>query len=553
MTLGMKFIESRKREYRRRGYWGDATLADYWDMAVLSAPEKTAVTDLQGTSYTYHELDEAAGKVAAFLRDIGVRPGDFVSFQIPGWAEFTVIYVACLKAGAVANPILPCYRAKELSYILNKCESKVFFCPSEYRNFGYLPMVHTLISQVPSLKKYIIVEKEKKMNEGNTLAQVIQNYYPLAENIRRSADDLAAVLFTSGTESFPKGVMLTHNNIIASEKAFAASLNITYLDVILMPAPTAHAIGFHHGVTVSFIVGAKNVLQDRFQPEISLELIAREKCTCSMGPTPFLYDILHTLKNKEYDTSSLRFFLCGGAPIPRHLVKEALEAGVKVMGIYGSTESVPHAAPRLDDPPERTVCTDGKALPGIEIKVVDESRRLVVAGIEGEEASRGPNVFVGYLKEPELTAHVLDDDGWYYSGDLCTMDDAGYIRITGRKKDVIIRGGENISSTEIENILLQHPNVRETGVVAMPDSRLGERACAYVVLHDASKGLTLEEVRLFFAQKKVAKCKCPERIEIVTSLPRTASGKIQKFLLRQDIKNKMAGVSVSTNQVALCK
>lgn len=543
MSLGIKSIESRKQEYRQKGYWGDATLADYWKMAVLSSPEKVAVIDQQGTSYTYAELDDLAGRLAAYLKEVGVEPGDFVSFQLPGWAEYTVIYGACLKAGAVVNPILPNFRAEELSFVLNKCQSKVLFIPTEFRNFDYPGMVRTLMPKIPSLREVVMVEKDKKANEGMTLGRVIREFSPQAGNSIRSADDLAAVLFTSGTEGFPKGVMLTHNNIISSERAFAAALNVTYLDVMLMPAPVAHATGFHHGVTLPFIVGAKSVLLDIFNPDTSLELIERERITCSMGSTPFVYDILRSLQKKKYDISSLRFFLCGGAPIPRHMVKEALEAGFKVLGVYGATESVPHTAGRLDDPLERIISSDGVAVPNVEIKVVDEARQPVPVGVEGEEASRGPNVFVGYLKEPELTARVLDDEGWYYGSDLCTMDDDGYIRITGRKKDIIIRGGENISSNEIENIILQHPNVREAGVVAMPDQRLGERACVYLVLKNADQGLTMEEMTAFFEEKNVAKYKYPERLEIVESLPRTASGKIQKFMLRQDIKSKLEQVN----------
>lgn len=539
MALDMRINEDRRREYRQAGYWGDATLADYWQMSVLSSPDRTAVIDLQGTRYTYAELDDAAGKVATYLRENGVMPGDFVSFQIPAWSEFTIIYIACLKIGAVVNPICWGYRADELIYVLNKCESKVLFIPSEFRGFDYPSMLSSLKLKLPRLREIVVVEKEKKCSEGNTLSKILEEYPPLVINYPRNSDDLAAVLFTSGTESFPKGVMLTHNNIIAAEKSLAAAMNITHLDVMLMPAPTAHAIGFHHGVTLPFMFGARSVLQDVFKPEITLELIEREKCTCGMGATPLVYDILRTLKKGKYDISSLRLFMCGGAPIPRHMVKESMAAGIKVIGVYGSTESVPHTAVRLEDTLEKIISTDGAAVPGVEVQVIDESGQPVLAGEQGEEVSRGPAVFVGYLKEPELSAKVLDDEGWYYSGDLCTMDNDGYIRITGRKKDIIIRGGENISSIELENILLQHPNVREVGVVAMPDPRLGERACAFVVLNDRDKGLSLEEVGRLFEEKSVSKFKYPERVEIVESLPRTASGKIQKYILRQDIKDKL--------------
>lgn len=540
MSLRIQFNKTQKNLYRQRGYWGDATLADYWNMAALSAPEKVAVIDRQGTSYTYAELDDLAGRIASFLKETGVKPGDFVSLQLPNWTEFVVAYIGCLKAGAVVNPVVAGYRSDEVAYILNKCESKVLFIPAEFRNFDYLQMIRSIAAKIPCLKKVVVVEKETKVKSNVlTLSQIIRDYSPIKERSIQSADDLAAVLFTSGTEGIPKGVMLTHNNIIASERAFTANFNITYTDVLLMPAPVGHATGFHHGVTASFMVGARSVLQDIFKPEISLELIKRESCTAGMGVPSFVYDILRVLQKEKWDISSLRYFLCGGAPVPRHMVQDALEFGFKVLGVYGSTESCPHTAPRLDDPVERIICSDGVALPGVEIRVVDEFHQIIPRGVQGEEASRGPNVFVGYLKEPELTDKVLDNEGWYYSGDLCSMDDEGYIRITGRKKDVIIRGGENISCVEIENILLQHPNIREAGVVAMPDPRLGERTCAYVVLNDPNLGLTLEEIKCFFASKKVAKCKYPERIEIVKCLPRTASGKIRKYLLREDIQSKL--------------
>lgn len=537
--MEIKFSEDRKQEYRKMGYWGDATLADYWETTVLRSPEKIAVIDLQETIYTYAELDDAAGKVATFLKKVGVKPGDIVSVQLPGWSEFTVIYVACLKIGAVINPICTRSRADELLYILNKCETKVLFIPSEFKNYDYQNMLISLAPKIPSLMTVVVVEKEKKVINGITLEKIISEYSPLESNSKCSADDLAAVMVTSGTESFPKCVMLTHNNIIASEMAFAASININYLDVMLMPAPVTHATGFHHGVTLPFMLGAKSVLQDIFNSETSLSLIEHEGCTVSMGSTPFVYDILIALKKKKYNISSLRFFICGGAPIPRHMVKDSLKAGIKIIGCYGATESVPHTIVRPGDPIEKVLNTDGLAVPGTEIRVVDEKRQPVPTGVEGEEASRGPNVFMGYLKEPELTERVLDEDGWYYGGDLCIMDNDGYIRITGRKKDIIIRGGENVSCNEIEDLLLQHPNVRETGVVGMLDERLGERVCAYVVLNNPKKGLTLEEIKAFLYKKNVCKGKHPERIEIVESLPRTMSGKVQKFVLRKDIKEKL--------------
>ena len=543
MSLGMKISEFQKREYRKKGLWGDATLADYWKMSLLKFPEKVAIVDLQGDSYTYSEIDDAANRLAHFFIQKGVEPGDFISVQLPDWAEFLIIYVACLKTGAVINPVLPNARELELTYILNKCQSKMLFVPCWFRKCDYTNMIKSLSKQVTSLKEIIVVEKGREIKEEKesiTYASIIQNYPALNKEIRSNADDLAAVLFTSGTEGHPKGVMLTHNNIIASERTFTNYLDINDFDVILMPVPVAHASCFHHGVTAAFMLGAKCVLLDIYKPHLCLELIERERCTCGFGSTSIVYDLLRTLPKGNYDISSLRFFMCGGAPIPRHMVKQGIKAGFNVIGVYGSTESVPHTATSPNDTSEKIIQTDGKALPGIEIKVVDEARNSVPTGFQGEEASRGPNVFVGYHREPEKTDKVLDDEGWYYSGDLCTMDEDGYIRINGRKKDIIIRGGENISSVEVEDILQQHPNVYEVAVVAMPDPRLGERACAYVVLNNPAIPFTLEDVKVFFDKMHVAKFKYPERVELVDRLPRTGSCcKVKKYILREDIKKKL--------------
>ncbi|WJV65465.1 medium-chain fatty-acid--CoA ligase [Pectobacteriaceae bacterium CE70] len=546
MTVTIKFNAARRELYRQQGYWGDASLADYWHQAVKAAPEKNAVIDNQGASYTYAELDRAAGCLATYLLACGIQPGDRVAFQLPGWCEFTLIYLACLKTGAVSVPLLPAYRETELLWTLNKSQARVLFVPTKFKNTCPMEMITPLRCQLPYLEQVVVVDKLAPALSATSLSQVLQDYPPLEYPIKVHGDQLAAVLFTSGTEGVPKGVMLTHNNILASERAYCATLNLSWLDTILMPAPLAHATGFLHGVTAPFLIGARSVLLDIFNPVHCLTLLVREKCTCVMGATPFVYDLLCTVQQQHCDLSSLRFFLCGGTTIPKKITRDCLQVGIKLLSVYGATESSPHAVVKLDDPLSRVINTDGIAAPGVEIKVVSKDRSLVPRGEEGEEASRGPNVFMGYLDEPELTARSLDDDGWYYSGDLCRMDEEGYIKITGRKKDIIVRGGENISSREVEEILLEHPYVREAGIVAMPDERLGERSCAYVVLKEPSHKLTLEDVIAFFGRKRVAKYKYPEYLVVVDNLPRTASGKIKKYLLRQDIIQRL-GLTPATS------
>ncbi|MFG5901704.1 medium-chain fatty-acid--CoA ligase [Escherichia coli] len=539
MKVTLTFNEQRRAAYRQQGLWGDASLADYWQQTARAMPDKIAVVDNHGASYTYSALDHAASCLANWMLAKGIESGDRIAFQLPGWCEFTVIYLACLKIGAVSVPLLPSWREAELVWVLNKCQAKMFFAPTLFKQTRPVDLILPLQNQLPQLQQIVGVDKLAPATSSLSLSQIIADNTPLTTAITTHGDELAAVLFTPGTEGLPKGVMLTHNNILASERAYCARLNLTWQDVFMMPAPLGHATGFLHGVTAPFLIGARSVLLDIFTPDACLALLEQQRCTCMLGATPFVYDLLNVLEKQPADLSALRFFLCGGTTIPKKVARECQQLGIKLLSVYGSTESSPHAVVNLDDPLSRFMHTDGYAAAGVEIKVVDDARKTLPPGCEGEEASRGPNVFMGYFDEPELTARALDEEGWYYSGDLCRMDEAGYIKITGRKKDIIVRGGENISSREVEDILLQHPKIHDACVVAMPDERLGERSCAYVVLKAPHHSLSLEEVVAFFSRKRVAKYKYPEHIVVIEKLPRTASGKIQKFLLRKDIMRRL--------------
>ncbi|EED0143983.1 medium-chain fatty-acid--CoA ligase [Escherichia coli] len=539
MKVTLTFYEQRRAAYRQQGLWGDASLADYWQQTARAMPDKIAVVDNHGASYTYSALDHAASCLANWMLAKGIESGDRIAFQLPGWCEFTVIYLACLKIGAVSVPLLPSWREAELVWVLNKCQAKMFFAPTLFKQTRPVDLILPLQNQLLQLQQIVGVDKLAPATSSLSLSQIIADNTPLTTAITVHGDELAAVLFTSGTEGLPKGVMLTHNNILASERAYCARLNLTWQDVFMMPAPLGHATGFLHGVTAPFLIGARSVLLDIFTPDACLALLEQQRCTCMLGATPFVYDLLNLLEKQPADLSALRFFLCGGTTIPKKVARECQQRGIKLLSVYGSTESSPHAVVNLDDPLSRFMHTDGYAAAGVEIKVVDDARKTLPPGCEGEEASRGPNVFMGYFDEPELTARALDEEGWYYSGDLCRMDEAGYIKITGRKKDIIVRGGENISSREVEDILLQHPKIHDACVIAMPDERLGERSCAYVVLKAPHHSLSLEDVVTFFSRKRVAKYKYPEHIVVIEKLPRTASGKIQKFLLRKDIMRRL--------------
>ena len=313
----------RRALYRRQGFWGDATLADYWHQSVRAVPDRTCVVDSQGGRYTYAQLDKKAQRLAGWMHTIGVGRGDVVALNLPGWAEFTIAYVAALKLGAIAMPLLPAWREAELSWALDWCEAKVVFTATAFRKSRPIEMLAKLAQHLPRLSAVVAVEKmaplapSLRSQEGvYAFEDVIAGAEPLLTPIPADADEVAAVLFTSGTEGRPKGVMLTHNNILASERAYADRLNLTWRDAFLMPAPLGHATGFLHGVTLPFILGGKSLLLDIFRADDCMNLFEAEKATCVLGATPFVFDILEELRQHPRDLSSLRFFLCGGTTIP---------------------------------------------------------------------------------------------------------------------------------------------------------------------------------------------------------------------------------------------
>lgn len=532
------------------------TLRDCWHASLAANPDKTAVIDAQGMALSYAEVDLLAARIARYLADCGINSLDVVSCQLPGWVEFLPIYVACLKLGAVINPIPPNLRYNELKHILSACNSKVLFVPRRFRKMQYCEMAVRLRKVVDSLRVVIAVDKKGEGSVLPTFRDMVEEDVAspmsraesdaVARACQICPDSLAALVFTSGSEGQPKGVMLSHSNIIFAETSFASFFHIHASDTMFMPAPVAHATGFHHGVTMPFVMGATSVLLDVFTAARAIELIKAHRCTVTMAATPFLYDIVQTIEQGgEYDFSSLRFFLCGGSPPNIPLSQTAGQMGLRVLNVYGSTESVPHMGtplrPVSDHMDSLALCP----MPGIQVRVLDRQGRDVPQGEEGEEVSYSPAVFMGYLREPELTAKVLQADGWFHSGDLCRRNADGTYSITGRLKDIIVRGGENISSLAVENVLLKHPKVKDAAVVGMPDERLQERICAYVVLHDKTDSLTCQEVFDFFLTQDIAKQKFPEHLEILDEMPRTASGKVRKTLLRQWIAEKLRGSSVA--------
>lgn len=538
----LKINPGQRDEYLKKGYWSDKTLLDCWEETVKKYPHREYVKDDRGFRYTYRQLDEAASKVAAFLLDKGIKPQDMVSYQVPIWSEFVIITIACFKAGAVAYPIAMSYEEKELIRTLNITESKVYFGPTYFYKTDYEKRILSVKEEIPLLSSIVLLDFVKKKTSNNhTLQEILQCYEPLKEEdcVHLKGQDLAVLLCTSGTTGGTKGVLLTHDNVRYSEETFNKELLLTKDDIMFMPAPLNHATGFHHGIIAPMLLGAKVVLQQKYRCREAIDLMNREKCSYSMGATPFIYDILKELETNGGSLPFLKFYLCGGAPVPGYMVQRAWKFRILLCEVYGSTESVPHVFVRPKEALSLNGTTSGRAMEGVEVRVVDEEGNDVPPGMPGEEISRGPNVFIGYLKARDITDSALDDDGWFHSGDICVMDEAGNIRIIGRKKDMIVRGGENLNANEINDKLEGCPGIGDHTVIGMPDDRLGERICAFVVPLLGYEQLSLSDVIGYLVKTNVPKRFWPERLELISKIPHTNSGKVKKYLLKEELMKRM--------------
>lgn len=538
----LKINPGQRDEYLKKGYWSDKTLLDCWEETVKKYPHREYVKDDRGFRYTYQQLDEAASKVAAFLLDKGIKPQDMVSYQVPIWSEFVIITIACFKAGAVAYPIAMSYEEKELIRTLNITESKVYFGPTYFYKTDYEKRILSVKEEIPLLSSIVLLDFVKKKTSNNhTLQEILQCYEPLKEEdcVHLTGQDLAVLLCTSGTTGGTKGVLLTHDNVRYSEETFNKELLLTKDDIMFMPAPLNHATGFHHGIIAPMLLGAKVVLQQKYQCREAIDLMNREKCSYSMGATPFIYDILKELETNGGSLPYLKFYLCGGAPVPGYMVQRAWKFRILLCEVYGSTESVPHVFVRPKEALSLNGTTSGRAMEGVEVRVVDEEGNDVPPGMPGEEISRGPNVFIGYLKARDITDSALDDDGWFHSGDICVMDESGNIRIIGRKKDMIVRGGENLNANEINDKLEGCPGIGDHTVIGMPDDRLGERICAFVVPLLGYEQLSLSDVICYLVKTNVPKRFWPERLELISKIPHTNSGKVKKYLLKEELMKRM--------------
>ena len=539
------FLPSERVE-QATGLWLDRLLVDDLDDARNATPERTAfvgTNSMSGASasLTYAQFGAAVDQIAVGLMGLGVDAGDVVAFQLPNWWEFTALMYACNRIGAVANPLMPIFRERELRYMLGFAEAKVAIVPSVWRGFDHAAMLRQLRRDLPRLRHVLVVGGQGDGSFAKALlgdagiatgAQGVSTLDAGALAARRPRpNDLALIMYTSGTTGEPKGVMHTSNTLLASATNMMRDVPLSRDDVVLMGSPYAHLTGFLYGMMLPMRLGTTAVALDFWSASAAAELIARDGVTFTMGATPFLSDLVNIAADLRPKLKSLRTMICGGAPIPRVLVQRAkAELSLDVLAIWGMTENGAFTLTRKSDAEEIAFGTDGRALPGNETRIVDDARQPVPSDTVGNLQARGIQQFVGYLKKPQLNS--TDADGWFDTGDLARQDHDGYIRIVGRTKDVIIRGGENIPVAEVEDLIYRHPKVAECAVVAMPDARLGERGCVFVITRDGA-ALELGELCRFLADHAMAKPYWPERLVQVTEMPRTPSGKIQKFKLRE--------------------
>lgn len=523
------------------------TLGEYLERTIHRFPDKEAFV-LREKRVTWRELGQIVDRLALALIDLGVRHGDKVAVLFPNRLEFIYSALALAKLGAVLIPISERLREREIRYILDRTEAVAMIMTPEFWGFSFSDLIADIKKDLPNLKHVIVSERKHHPHE-QLMEELIEqdwedtysdDYYHRVylKGNPVEPDDLLEIVFTSGTTGEPKGVMHSHNTRCRSALGTINGTRLTSDDIWLIMVPLSHTTALVNAFYTSIISGSCGVLLESWNVEEALKEISRNRATIPIGVPTMPIMMLQHPDLEKYDLSSLRTMVLAGAPLPVEVARQIIDKmGCYVTSAYGMTETAISNITSLDDPVEIVCKTVGKPQPGMEHKVADRNRRIVPIGQEGEACARGQNVCLGYFEDSKRTAEVIDDRGWIHSGDLAKMDEEGNLIIVGRIKDVIVRGGENISPTEIEDILYTYPKVNQVAVIAIPDERLGEKTCACIIPKEG-ESMTHEEIKAFF-KDKVARFKIPDRIELMDEFPTTPSGKIRKVELREIMARKV--------------
>lgn len=532
-TATERYGPDRVAEHYAGGIWQDCTLMSLLAGRAQREPGDVLVQDDTG-ALTALELLTQARALAAGLRRTGVGTGDRVGVQLPNWREFFVVVAALSALGAVTVPIMPIYRREDVGYVLRDAEVKLVITAAEFRGFDHVAMYDELLESVDSLERVVLVRSDDRNARGHLrLEDLLEAPAGDVELPDGSPDDPWVIVYSSGTTSRPKGCVHSFNTISGGARLLAQALGYREGDVTFGPAPVTHSQGLVNALLIPLIAGGRARIIEVWSGRSAREAIERDRCTVVMTPPAMLRMMLDDEESAGADLTSVRLWVLAGATIPPDLMRQAQQElpRARLLSLYGRTENMTTTMCVPEDPPERSLDSDGRALPGMSVRIVAEDGTEVARGVEGDIAFRGPTHMLGYLGLPEETAAMFTEDGYSLSGDLGVMDQDGYVRVTGRTKDIVIRGGMNISVRQIEDLLVEHPSVANAAVVGMPDRRLGERVCAFVVLRVGER-LSLHELRQHLLDEGLPIQKVPEHLEVVAQLPLTALGKVQKGELR---------------------
>jgi fatty-acyl-CoA synthase len=517
------------------------------DAAARWGEREALIVRHQNIRWTYRELDEAADRLAAGLLQLGLVPGDRIGIWAPNRYEWVVTQFASAKAGLILVTINPAYRTSELEYALNKVGCKALVLAPSFKTSDYAAMLDQIRSKVPLLRAAILTDDAPRPGflryadvASSGTAQDLARVRELRSQLQ--PEDAINIQFTSGTTGLPKGATLSHHNIVNNGYFVAKRMTFTENDRLCIPVPLYHCFGMVMGVLGCATHGAAMVFAgEAFEPKSLLEAVEAERCTALYGvPTMFIAELEHA-EFKRYDLRTLRTGVMAGAPCPVEVMKRVIsDMHMKEVTIcYGMTETSPVSFQSCrDDTLEQRVTTVGTIHPHLEVKIVDPEGRVTPRGERGELLTRGYSVMHGYWDDEDKTRQAIDAQGWMHTGDLATLDAAGYCNIVGRVKDLIIRGGENISPREIEEFLYRHPKVQDVQVFGVPDRRYGEVVCAWIKLK-AGERSDAEAIRTF-CREQIAHYKVPQHIRFVEQFPMTVTGKIQKYLMRQEMSRELA-------------
>jgi fatty-acyl-CoA synthase len=508
------------------------TIGDNLDRTVALFGDREALVEaFTGRRWTYRELADEVNAVAAGLLGSGVRKGDRVGIWAPNCAEWIFVQYATAKIGAIMVNVNPSYRVHELEYVLNQAEIDTLIAAESFKTSDYAGMISQVRPNCPKLRQVVLLGR----SEWTELAERGRATSPQFPQL--SADDPVNIQYTSGTTGFPKGATLSHHNILNNGFFVGELCGYSEADRICIPVPFYHCFGMVMGNLAATSHGACMVIPDRaFEPKATLRAVAEERCTSLYGvPTMFIAELAEP-DFDSYDLSSLRTGIMAGSPCPVEVMKQVIDRmGMTEVSIcYGMTETSPVSTQtRADDSVDRRVSTVGRVGPHLEVKIVDmETGQTVPRGTPGELCTRGYSVMLGYWEQPEKTAEVIDAARWMHTGDLAVMDDDDYVNITGRIKDMVIRGGENLYPREIEEFLYTHPDVLDAQVIGVPDERYGEELMAWVRMRPGVEPITVEALREF-CTGKLAHYKIPRYVHVVEEFPMTVTGKIRKVEMRQ--------------------